>query len=88
MALWTLLYALGNSHARTEKGLAQTVLPQSWWYTTVIHKKYWYDAHLEFPSLELRGLGQPLKRSPIALSIIHQTLQPAKCSQAPGVLQT
>ncbi len=42
--------------------------------------------HKGFPSLDVRGLAQPLKNSPIPLSLHHQTLHLAQCSQAGNVL--
>ena len=83
MPLWTLLCALGHSHAGTEKGLPQTVPTRS----TQLSKMFWYAEELRFPFTGTEGPRQPLKNNPIALSLLHQTLLSAQCSQAGNVLR-
>lgn len=79
-----VLCALGHSHVGIQKGFLQCVPikleAQRCPKCIGMLKTY-------IPSLEVRDRTQPLKNSPISLSLLHQTLQLAQCS-SPDICQT
>lgn len=83
-----LLCALGLSHAVTEKDLPQTVpklfgsikLP-----TVSLCLSIKDSVNISNTLLKLRGLGKPLKNSPLATSLLHQILKLAWHSRAGNV---
>ncbi len=47
-----------------------------------LSKMCWYAEAFRLPFTGIKGLSTPMKNSLMLLSILHQTLQLAKCSQA------